>query len=107
MRFMDLIKGTSGKSASSAPAPDQARSLVLYSSLTCGYCHRVFAHLDRLGLEVEVRDVRVDPEAYAVLQEKTGRGQVPCLFIDGEPLFESADIMDWLSRYHEQVPPAS
>lgn len=106
MRFMDLIKGTSGKPAEPVPEPDQVRSLVLYASSTCGYCHRVFAHLERLGLEVAVRDVRADLDAHAALREKTGRGQVPCLFIDGDPLFESADIMDWLSRYREQVPPA-
>ena len=106
VRFMDLIKGTMDKQAP-VPEPDRVRSLVLYTSPTCGYCHRVFAHLDRIGVEVEVRDVRADPGAQTTLREKTGRGQVPCLFIDGQPLFESADIMHWLSRYREHVPPSS
>ena len=32
------------------------------------------------------------------LKEKTGRTQVPCLFIDDVPMFESADIIAWLKK---------
>ena len=27
-----------------------------------------------------------------------GKQQVPCLFIDGAPLYESGDIVEWLER---------
>ena len=30
------------------------------------------------------------------LMEVGGKRQVPCLFIDGAPLYESSDIIDWL-----------
>ena len=105
MRFSDFFRRASGGKGQDVPAPDQARDLVLYASQTCGYCHRVQAHVGELGLDVRTRDVRGEPSAREELVAKTGRGQVPCLFIDGQALFESADIMDWLSRYVENVAP--
>ena len=35
------------------------------------------------------------------LQNRTGSTQVPCLFIDGEVMFESADIIDWMRSNFE------
>lgn len=82
------------------PSPDVARELVLYKFDSCFYCRRVFKALDAMGdIGVELRDVRRDPEARRELLEKTGGGQVPCLFIDGAPLLESLDIIEWLESY--------
>ncbi|MBE6736814.1 MAG: NrdH-redoxin, partial [Ruminococcaceae bacterium] len=36
------------------------------------------------------------------LIEVGGYEQVPCLFIDGKPMYESLDIIDWL-KAHPQV----
>ena len=52
-----------------------------------------------LELEFPVHDVRESTEVRAALLEATGRTQVPCLFVDGVPLLESLDIIDWLTRY--------
>jgi len=30
------------------------------------------------------------------LKKDTGRTTVPCLYINGKPMFESYDIMEWL-----------
>ena len=35
--------------------------------------------------------------AYAE-QAKGGKRQVPCLFIDGKPLYESSDIIAWFEQ---------
>jgi glutaredoxin 3 len=100
---MSWFSGSDGaaKNAAPPPSPDQTRDLVLYGDDGCGYCHRVYRSIDALGLgtEVVVRDVWSDPSARKKLVEATGRGTVPCLFIDGVPLFESRDIIDWLGRY--------
>jgi hypothetical protein len=66
--------------------------------------------VDALGLHgaIRLRDTRTDPVARGELAAATGRTQVPCLFIDGEPLFESADIDAWLEGYartHAGTPP--
>jgi glutaredoxin 3 len=83
----------------SAPTPDRDRALVLYKYDTCPYCQRVFRKIAALGLSVPTRDVNTEAGARQELFEATRRSQVPCLFIDGVPLFESADIMEWLEAY--------
>lgn len=85
----------------SPPSPDRRpnHTLVLYKFDSCPYCRRVQRVLDQLDLEVELRDTRENPEHRRALRQQTGRTQVPCLFIDGEPMFESADIVDWLQAY--------
>jgi len=81
------------------PAPDQERDLVLYKFDSCPFCRRVQRDIRNLGLNLEMKDTRLFPTALEELRDKTGRTQVPCLFIDGQPLRESADISAWLKRY--------
>jgi glutaredoxin len=76
---------------------------VLYKFDTCPYCVRVFRALDGLGVAVAMEDVRTDPAARRALQQATGRTTVPCLFVDGQPLFESSDIVSWLEAYAEST----
>jgi glutaredoxin len=83
----------------SVPSPDRPRDLVLYKYDTCPYCLRVMRAIERLGLTVATRDTVREPGARAELADRTGRTQVPCLFVDGEALFESADIVAWLEAY--------
>ena len=52
--------------------------------------------LDELDVQVEYRDLNANYEHRKTLREQTGRTMVPCLFIDGAPMFESADIIEWL-----------
>lgn len=86
---------------SHVPSPDQPRTLALYKYDACPFCRRVLGEIDRLGLEVELRDVLLQPEHRRALANATGRTTVPCLFIDDVPLFESADINVWLASYAE------
>lgn len=81
------------------PSPDQPRRLILYTGGACPYCVRVKAAMERLGLEIEERDVLFREGAQAELIEGTGGAQVPALFIDGQPLLESALIIRWLQAY--------
>ena len=63
----------------------QTSGVVLYSADWCGYCTKAKQHLDRNGVDYEVRDV--DDEAIAQeLREKTGRGGIPVLDFAGEIL---------------------
>lgn len=50
----------------------------------------LFAGLAELG-EHEAGDAYVE-------QAKGGKHQVPCLFIDGKPLYESSDIIAWFEQ---------
>jgi glutaredoxin len=81
------------------PAPDRDRELVLYKFDACPYCQIAMGAAEQLGVALTLKDTRRDPAARQEHTSRTGRTQVPCLYIDGEPLFESSDIVDWLHAY--------
>ena len=72
--------------------------LELFKRDSCPYCVKVMMLVDEMGVggQIEYRDISRDPDARRRLVEVGGKQQVPCLFIDGEPLYESADIMRWI-----------
>ncbi|MFK7896592.1 MAG: glutaredoxin family protein [Myxococcota bacterium] len=63
----------------------QSGQVVLYSATWCGYCTKARKHLDRAGVEYEIRDVDNGGVARE-LKAKTGRGGVPVLDFEGEIL---------------------
>ena len=71
---------------------------VLYKFDACPYCRRVQRKIDELRIsdKIEMRDTRTEPKWRKDLKNRTGRTQVPCLFIDETPMFESLDIIDFL-----------
>ncbi|PXV64008.1 glutaredoxin family protein [Halanaerobium congolense] len=70
--------------------------LVLYYYPTCPYCRKVTKFIDKHDLEeIELKNINQDEEAEAELIEVGGKRQVPCLFINGKPLYESNDIINW------------
>lgn len=76
----------------------------LYKTDLCGFCYRVRAFLDENGIEIPLKDVNRDPEAFRELLSGGGRTTVPCLRIqrdnEVEWMFESMDIMRYLAaRY--------
>ncbi len=62
----------------------------------CPYCQRVMSAARSLGLALPLRNIRKDPSARAELMRVGGSKQVPCLFVNGQPLYESADIIAFL-----------
>lgn len=74
--------------------------LELYMFETCPFCRRVLKYLDESGrTDVELRDIHKNEADRKTLIEVGGMEQVPCLFIDGQPLYESLDIIDWLKAH--------
>ena len=78
-----------------------SHGLVLYYRPTCPFCVRVLKRMKDLGIEgaITLKNISDDEEAEATLISVGGKRQVPCLFIDGEPLYESDDIVTWLERH--------
>ena len=79
--------------------------LVLYKFDACPYCKRVQRKIDTLLInnQIEMRDTRDTPMWRKDLLSRTGRTQVPCLFIDGKAMFESLDIIAYLEdRFGKQ-----
>jgi len=89
-----------GKQPSTANLSDASTlpELVLYGRPSCPYCARVDRAIQKLGIEDKItkRHTGSGTEWRADLRKRTGSTQVPCLFIDGEPMFESLDIIAWM-----------
>lgn len=75
-------------------------TLELFKKDSCPYCQRVMGYLAAAGREdVALRDIVHEPKAARTLLEVGGKKQVPCLFIDGSPMYESLDIIEWLKAH--------
>lgn len=73
----------------------------LYHFESCPYCRRVreFIETNDLKSKVVYHDIELDPEAHkALLKINNDDDQVPCLVVDGKPMLESDDIIDWLKK---------
>jgi len=78
--------------------------LILYLQMDCPFCVRVVNYLDKLNKIVEIRNIKTDLEAKEELLDLGGKTQVPCLSIDGKALYESLDIIRWISENKETIP---
>ena len=77
--------------------------LELYKMDSCPYCRKVMTEIDASGRQdVKYRDIIQSREAEETLIRVGGKRQVPCLFIDGDPLYESLDIIEWLKAHPEK-----
>ncbi len=69
--------------------------LTLYLTPWCPFCVKVKNYLQGRGIKVAEKNTSADSQAKDELISLTGRTQVPCLVIDGKPLLESNDIIQW------------
>ena len=73
--------------------------LELFLKETCPFCRKVMNEINTSGrTDVETHDVDVNQEDYNRLVTEGGKYQVPCLFIDGRPMYVSDDIIAWLKQ---------
>lgn len=79
----------------------QKKKLELYYFPQCPYCQIVLSAIRQVGLDSEVMlfDIVDEPHYKQKLIKDTGRGTVPCLYIDDKPMHESRDIANWLHEY--------
>ena len=78
-------------------------SMKLYQFRQCPFCVKTRRSIRRLGLNIELRDARNDPQWQSELVNEGGRYQVPCLRLveaDGgsEWLYGSDNIVGYLER---------
>ena len=72
--------------------------LKFYYMESCPYCKKVIRYMDKNNISVEMADVRKDPKHQEDLVRIGGLDQVPMLLIDGKPLYESSDIIEWFKN---------
>lgn len=76
--------------------------LTLYYAPWCFYCHKVINYLKQIHKQLPLKDVQ-NPENKQELLRIGGKRQVPCLVIDGEALYESDEIIAWLSSHKDRL----
>ena len=72
--------------------------LALYYRENCPFCKKIFTLLKSLGQTIPCNNLDQNPKAEQDLLRVGGKIQVPCLFIDGKPLYESEAIIAWLKN---------
>jgi len=78
--------------------------LELYKFDACPYCRRVMRMIEKSGrTDVEMHDIHENAEDRKRLIAVGGKEQVPCLFIDGDPMYESLDIIAWLEAHPQEA----
>lgn len=75
-----------------------APQLDFYYFDACPYCQRVLNVIKKNNIKVDYKDIYQGTNHMQKLLLITGKKTVPCLFIDGDPMFESLDIMSWLEK---------
>jgi glutaredoxin 3 len=70
---------------------------------SCPFRRMVNQVIEQLNIKVEYCNIHADEKAFELLHKTTGKTMVPCLFIDGKALFESADIVAWLKDNAERL----
>ena len=77
--------------------------LQLYHYASCWFCAKVRRVIDELQLNIELRDILVEPENRQTLITHGGSSTVPCLRIEDNDgsvtwMYESTDICNYLSE---------
>lgn len=75
-----------------------SHSYTLYTMSTCPFCRRVESFMKEHGINLPHKDILAEAGARDELISIGGKGQVPCLVIDGKALYESADIIAYMGR---------
>ena len=76
--------------------------LDLYMFPACPYCRRVISMIEASGRkDITYHNIHANEADRQTLIRVGGKEQVPCLFIDGKPMYESQDIIDWLLAHPE------
>lgn len=82
--------------------------LTLYTKASCPFCRRVVAVLDRLAIDVEMKDIAENDEYREELIAHGGQQMVPYL-VDTDAdiaMYESDDIVSYLQKTYGTTTPA-
>ncbi|HKY99631.1 MAG TPA: glutaredoxin [Rhabdochlamydiaceae bacterium] len=101
-----LLSGISPFSNIPCPATEtisipKQPELILYYLPYCPYSQKVIKRLNSIHRTLPMKNLADDPNGRAELKEKGGKMQVPCLFIDGQPLYESEAIITWIDAHQD------
>lgn len=73
------------------------KNCVLYYKDSCPFCQRVLHFMQKSNIVCEMKDTTIDENA-CELCKIGGKKQVPCLVIDGQAMYESLDIINYMNE---------
>ena len=73
----------------------------LYVGTVCRFCKKVENFCEENSIDIPLVNINEDRDAMLELMEKGGKRQVPCLYHDGEYLYESDDIINFLKENYK------
>ncbi|MGH2611551.1 MAG: glutaredoxin family protein [Rhabdochlamydiaceae bacterium] len=73
--------------------------IALYYSPKCPHSQKVLSYISSHKLSVPLKDVTQDEQAKEELRTMGGYMVVPCLIVDGKPIYQDKDIIEWLSEH--------
>jgi glutathione S-transferase len=91
------VKAIIGRFRSITEGGCNMEELALYYLPTCPYSLKVLRFMEKNGIVVDLKST-VEPKNLETLLEVGKMNQVPCLFINGEALYESDDIISYLAE---------
>jgi len=77
------------------------QELVLYYRPTCPFCLKVLHYMKQNEISLSSKDIS-NEDIRQELITVGGKGQVPCLVVDGKAMYESDDIIDWFKKNYKQ-----
>jgi len=77
--------------------------LCLYYLPWCPYSHTVLSYLEKIHKTIPLKNLQKDPEGRQELLSLGGKTQVPCLIIDGQALYESEAILQWIFENQDNL----
>ncbi len=84
-RTAEILAANTAATSASGLRRTQREDVILYYATWCGYCKKAKAHLDRAGVDYDLRNVDND-SIKSELRKKTGRTGIPVLDFSGEIL---------------------
>jgi glutaredoxin 3 len=81
-------------------------ALTLYYTSYCPYSRKVLGYLKQVNKQLPMKDLASDPSAKEELKKVGGKMQVPCLVIDNQAIYESGEIIQWLSQHLSSLEPS-
>ncbi len=73
------------------------QELTLYYRPTCPFCLKVLYFAKQNKISLALKNIS-DESLRQKLIKIGGKGQVPCLLIDGKPMYESEDIIHYFRK---------
>lgn len=107
LRLLFLLTGFAAIfSMTPCPAIEQPKlqSMVLYYSPRCPHSQKVLSYIKSRQLAVPLNNVLADKNAKEDLKRIGGHAIVPCLVVNGTPIYNDNVIISWLADHQDQLP---